>query len=194
LGKDATEDCFKKEAPGSRIIHFATHGYFLEGICADDGREDDLSSDGEWAGENPLLQSGLFLAGANLHGKGADSAGVDDGILTAYEVSALDLSGTETVVLSACETGLGRIQEGEGVYGLRRAFQMAGVRTVISALWPVLDPMTSELFSSLYERSSLNISQALQQVQLNKLGELRAENKIDHPAQWAAFIVLGDWR
>lgn len=194
MGEKATEDCFKKKAPGNEIIHLATHGYFLEGVCTSEPQGGISLQEDKWAGENPLLQSGLFFAGANLHGQGADSAGIDDGILTAYEVSALDLDGTRIVVLSACETGLGRIHEGEGVYGLRRAFQMAGARTVVSALWPVSDRLTSELFSSFYERNGFQISKAMREVQLKKLKELRSTNKIDHPADWAAFVVMGDWR
>jgi len=127
-GGEASEEYFKAEAPGNRVIHLATHGYFLGGACRPDGLDTD------YVGENPLLLSGLFLAGSNRHGVEADSLGVEDGILTAYEVSAMDLEGTELVVLSACETGLGEVSEGEGVYGLRRAFQMAGARTVVSAL------------------------------------------------------------
>ena len=124
----------------------------MEALTRNNRKIYEFDSEYNYTGENPLLLSGLFLAGGNLHGQGADTAGLEDGILTAYEVSAMDFSGVELVVLSACETGLGMIQEGEGVYGLRRAFQMGGARTVISALWPVSDKWTTDLMSGLYNR------------------------------------------
>jgi CHAT domain-containing protein len=111
-----------------------------------------------------------------------------------YEVSAMDLKGTELVVLSACETGLGEVAEGEGVYGLRRAFQMAGARTVVSALWPVSDQATAEMMSSLYARDDESLPDAMRRVQLEKISELRSEGSVDHPFTWGAFIALGDWR
>jgi len=145
-------------------------------------------------GENPLLLSGLFLAGANLHGEGADSLGAEDGILTAEEVTAMNLDGTELVVLSACETGLGEVKSGEGVYGLRRAFQMAGTRTVISALWPVSDEATAEIMSKLYERKDESLPKRIRKLQLETITALRNQNKVNHPFSWGAFIAVGDWR
>jgi CHAT domain-containing protein len=194
LGSDATEDRLKSEAPGKRVIHLATHGYFLEGTCQPQQPERDFESDIGFVGENPLLLSGLFFAGANLHGEGADSLGTEDGILTAYEVSAMDFRGTEMVVLSACETGLGKVEEGEGVYGLRRAFQMAGARTVISALWPVSDEATADMMSQLYERQDESIPETVRRIQLEKINELRQSGQPDHPYLWAGFIAMGDWR
>jgi tetratricopeptide (TPR) repeat protein/CHAT domain-containing protein len=194
LGMEASEEKFKSEAPGKRVIHLATHGYFLEGRCRSELSRTDLGQDISFVGENPLLLSGLFFAGANLHGEGADSLGAEDGILTAYEVSAMDLEGTELVVLSACETGLGRVEEGEGVYGLRRAFQMAGARTVISALWPVSDEATAEMMSQLYERRTESLPETMRRIQLDRINELRSDNQTDHPFTWGAFIALGDWR
>jgi CHAT domain-containing protein len=119
--------------------------------------------------------------------------GLEDGILTAYEVSAMDLTGTEMVVLSACETGLGRVEEGEGVYGLRRAFQMAGARTVISALWPVSDEETAGLMGDLYTRTGESIPETMRRIQLKRIEAIRAGNGPDHPYTWAGFIALGDW-
>ncbi|MFH1220671.1 MAG: CHAT domain-containing tetratricopeptide repeat protein [Candidatus Eisenbacteria bacterium] len=200
FGSDASEERFKKEAHGTRVIHLATHGYFLEGACRPEVPEGSveagsgLGSDAGYVGENPLLLSGLFFAGANLHGEGADSLGCEDGILTAYEVSGMNLEGTELVVLSACETGLGRVEEGEGVYGLRRAFQMAGARTVVSALWPVSDEATAEMMSGFYERRSESIPETIRRIQLEKIRDLRRHGKVDHPFTWAGFIALGDWR
>jgi CHAT domain-containing protein len=182
LGPDATEDRFKAEVPGMRVVHLATHGYFLEGTCQPEQPERMLGSEMGFVGENPLLLSGLFFAGANLHGEGADSLGAEDGILTAYEVSAMDLSGTEMVVLSACETGLGRVEEGEGVYGLRRASQMAGARTVVSALWPVSDEATAEMMSRLYEREDESMPETMRRIQLDKIAELRQGGQRRHSA------------
>ncbi|MCK5126269.1 MAG: CHAT domain-containing protein [candidate division Zixibacteria bacterium] len=194
LGRNATEDRFKVNAPGKRVIHLATHGYFLGGDCELDMAENRYESKIRWTGENPLLHSGLFFAGANHHGEGADSAGVEDGILTAYEVSALDLLGTELVVLSACETGLGRIQSGEGVYGLRRAFQIAGAETVISTLWSVSDQMAAEMSSKLYDRKGVSLPDTIRRIQLEKIDELRRQNKVDHPISWGALVAYGNWR
>ena len=118
----------------------------------------------------------------------------EDGILTAYEVSAMDLAGTDIVVLSACETGLGKVEEGEGVYGLRRAFQMAGARTVISALWPVSDKETAELMGDLYGRVGESIPETMQRIQKSRIAAIRENNGVDHPYTWAAFLALGDWK
>ena len=193
-GADASEEKFKAGAPGNRVIHLATHGYFLESICQPRLPVGGFESKEGYVGENPLLLSGLLLAGANLHGFESEQADAEDGILTAYEVSEMVLEGTELVVLSACETGLGEVKEGEGVYGLRRAFQMAGVRTVISALWPVSDKVTAEMMGKLYDRQDVTLPATLRRIQLEKINELRANNKTDHPFNWGAFIALGDWR
>jgi CHAT domain-containing protein len=104
------------------------------------------------------------------------------------------LDGTELVVLSACETGLGEVKEGEGVYGLRRAFQMAGARTVISALWPVSDKVTAEMMGRLYDRGPETLPERMRKIQLEKIQDLRARGEADHPFTWGAFIALGDWR
>ncbi len=194
FGSDASEEKFKVEASGCRVIHLATHGYFLEGACQPDILRRGLDSDIHFVGENPLLLSGLFFAGANLHGEGADSVGAEDGILPAYEVSAMDLEGTELAVLSACETGLGEVKEGEGVYGPRRAFQMAGARTVISALWPASDKVTADMMCRLYDCKSEPLPMTFRRIQLESIDALRSQGKPDHPFTWGAFIALGDWR
>jgi CHAT domain-containing protein len=194
FGSDASEERFKAEAPGHRVIHLATHGYSLEGDHGADLLARTLDVEMGYLGENPLLLSGLFFAGANRHGKEADRVGAEDGVLTAFEVSAMDLAGTALVVLSACETGLGRVEDGEGVYGLRRAFQMAGVRTVISALWPVSDVVTAEMMGDLYRRGGGTLPQQLRSLQLRRIRALRDRGQTDHPISWGAFIALGDWR
>jgi CHAT domain-containing protein len=138
LRAHATEGAVKRQSAGARVLHIATHGFFLDDGC--DGTAP-LS-------ENPLLRSGLALAAANRR----DTAvtGADDGILTAEEAASLDLSGAEWVVLSGCDTGLGDLHAGEGVLGLRRAFQEAGAAAVIGSLWPVEDAAAAQWMSALY--------------------------------------------
>ncbi len=195
FGPDASEEHFKDQAPGNRVIHLATHGYFIQGKKRGSMLRKRPESAESYAGENPLLLSGLFLAGANLLGKDAEELGAEDGILTAEEVTGMNLDGTELVVLSACETGLGKVREGEGVYGLRRAFQMAGARTVISALWPVSDKATAEKMSQLYGSSGKgSLPEMMREIQLKKIEALRKNKQVDHPFSWGAFIALGDWR
>jgi len=199
LGVDALEDRVKAESGGKRIIHLATHAYYLQGECAD-ARERkvtrSLLGEAEVMGENPLLLSGLFFAGSNLHGKGAAERGMDDGILTAEEICSLDLTGSEWVVLSACETGLGKLKKGEGVFGLRRAFQLAGARTVIMSLWPVGDRPTRNYMLGLYERrlGGTTTVAAMRETTLSQLRKLRRQNRSTHPFTWGAFVAVGDWK
>src|SRR2546423_1745978 len=145
-GGRATESALKKiNAP--RVLHIATHGFFLQDAeTAADGVQIAARGAAANAGiENPLLRSGLALAGANVRG------GVgDDGILTALEASGLNLWGTKLVVLSACDTGLGEVRNGEGVYGLRRAFVLAGAESLLMSLLPVSDYSTPTLMTSYY--------------------------------------------
>lgn len=191
----ATEDRFKKEARGKRVIHLATHGYFLGEGCNPRKRPSSMMGEDKFIGENPLLLSGLLFAGANLHGTEADSAKTDDGILSAYELQGMDLTGTDLVVLSACESGLGVIHRGEGVFGLRRAFQLAGVRTIVSALWRVQDKTTQEMMTELYSlMESKSIPVAMRELQLRQLAKLRDKGIPDHPLLWAPFVQIGDWR
>lgn len=167
----ATETALKQvEAP--RILHIATHGFFLE----------DMGKDFE----NPLLRSGLALAGANTR-----VSGKDDGILTALEASALNLWGTRLVVLSACDTGIGEVQNGEGVYGLRRAFLLAGTETLVMSLWSVSDYATRDLMTAYYLnlRAGMGRGEALRKVQLDML---QTKNR-RHPFFWASFIQSGKW-
>jgi CHAT domain-containing protein/tetratricopeptide (TPR) repeat protein len=184
----ASEDAFKSQCHGKRVVHLATHGYYISSEC-----QADRTATG-FNGENPLLQSGLFFSGANLKGQGASEAKLEDGTLTAEEVSGLNLNGTDLVVLSACETGLGEVRTGEGVFGLRRAFQMAGAKTVISALWPVDDKSTAELMGSLFAASEPNIYDAMRKAAIGAIESRRSAGKSDHPFYWAGFIATGEWK
>jgi CHAT domain-containing protein len=154
-------------------LHVATHGFFLEDLNsgAANGRElKQVSLKSEISAnqriENPLLRSGLALAGAN-----SLKSGDDDGILTAQEATGLDLWGTRLVVLSACDTGVGEVKNGEGVYGLRRALVLAGSETQVMSLWPVSDKGTRDLMIEYYRRllKGEGRSAALRAVQLQML-------------------------
>jgi CHAT domain-containing protein len=193
-GVDASEDRLKAEAPGKRVIHLATHGYFLQDTATSEYSEGEAEQYDGSAMRNPLLKSGLFLAGANQRGQIVDSSDLDDGILTAFEVSAMNLQGTEWVVLSACESGLGEVKAGEGVWGLRRAFQMAGARTVISALWSIPDKQTVSIMEQLYSSNDVDLAHVMWQMARNEIEKIRKRGLPDHPYVWAAFVAVGDWR
>ena len=173
-----------------RVLHVATHGFFLADAPTPAPRADPglILATRSRANrvDSPLLRSGIALAGANLHREDGD------GILTALEVSALDLWGTKLVVLSACETGLGDVTNGEGVYGLRRAIVLAGAESEVMSLWKVNDAATRDLMVAYY--TALNggggRTEALREAQL----AMAATKDRGHPYYWAAFIASGDWR
>lgn len=192
-GAQATESALKG-ASGPRILHIATHGYFLpyqepeatkaEGF--DPFRLTQFRAVEE--SKSPLLRSGLAFAGANR----PEGSGGEDGVLTALEAAGLDLWGTKLVVLSACETGLGDVQLGEGVYGLRRSFMLAGAESAVMSFWKVDDEITRDIMVHYYKRllDGEGRSQALRQVELRILGD----HARSHPYYWASFIHLGDWQ
>ena len=198
------------------MLHLATHGFYLGDECdgplpqntravggltsgaapaspARAGRP--RASDVQTSPENPLLLSGLAFAGANRRSSaGADE---DDGILTAEEVAGLDLTGLDWAVLSACDTGLGVVRVGEGVLGLRRAFQMAGARTVIMSVWSVEDRSTRQWMRALYAgrfERGLDTADAVHQAALSTLHARRSATGSGHPFFWAGFVAAGDWR
>ena len=191
---NATENILKIiQSP--RILHIATHGFFLPNADRvtsptqfGDGILNATTSTASIPVENPLLRSGLALAGFNTR-----SSGTEDGVLTALEASQLNLFGTQLVVLSACDTGLGDISNGEGVYGLRRAFALAGAETQLLSLWQVDDSGTQSLMTRYYENlmTGMGRSEALREVQLEMIA---ADDEYSHPYYWAAFILAGDWR
>ena len=220
MGPAADERSFKELSPGRRVLHLATHGFFLGGDCVE-GLDESRSVGGLVArkkvptakqrlssgkappapkvdvasGETSLLLSGLALAGANH--RAAAKGDEEDGILTAEEVASLNLSGVEWAVLSACDTGLGEIKAGEGVFGLRRAFQIAGAHTVIMSLWPVEDRAAGTWMRALYEGRlvrKLDTANAIREASLTVLHQRRARGQSTHPFYWAGFVASGDWR
>jgi CHAT domain-containing protein/tetratricopeptide (TPR) repeat protein len=196
-GSEASETAFKQRAPGHRVLHLATHGFFLGGRCASALHASDTPQEQSQsiAGENPLLLSGLVLAGAN-HRQAAGPE-EDDGILTAEEIAAMDLEGVEWAVLSGCDTGVGEIQAGEGVFGLRRAFQIAGAHTVIMSLWPVEDTTARQWMTTLYRQRfvrGLSTADSVREASLTVLRQRRAKQQSTHPFYWGSFVAAGDWR
>jgi CHAT domain-containing protein len=166
--------CLKRELavrgdkPGYRYLHLATHGFFEPppNTRTRQRSSDALSVEYRTYDRNPMLLSGLVLAGANR--------APQDGVLSAEEVSDLDLRGVELVVLSACQTGLGKVASGEGVLGLQRAFHEAGARSLAVSLWSVSDAATSvlmeEFYTNLWQKKMPRL-QALRQAQLTVLGD-----------------------
>jgi CHAT domain-containing protein len=200
-GSAASEEALR-QAKRPRLLLLSTHGFFLG-----DARptREDVSRRGLSlvAEDRPSfvlprvrgeagLRSGLALAGANRWQERA-KRGHSDGLLTAYEVEGLDLWGTELVVLSACETGLGEVDVGEGVIGLRRAFQLAGARSVVSSLWKVPDRETEQLvtrFLTLWQQGKPK-AEALRQAQRELIAQMRKTRKDAPPLFWAAFVCHG---
>ena len=179
LKQDANEKNIK-ETKSPDILHIATHGYFIE------FNEEDVKLQ-----KNPLLRSGLALSGSNRFSQGKkETQNGEDGILTAYEAMNLQLEGTKLVVLSACETGLGKVQNGEGVYGLQRAFLAAGAKNIIMSLWKVNDEATQQLMTLFYKNlfEMKEIRPAFQKAQQT----LKADPKFSAPYYWAAFVVVGE--
>ena len=193
-GFDATEEAFKtigSNGPSPRILHIATHGFFFPDPRDTTKHKGGLNENesGFKASQNPLIRSGLLLAGSNYAwatGKPLKKS-MENGILTAYEICHLDLSNTELVVLSACETGLGDIQGNEGVYGLQRAFKIAGVKYLIMSLWQVPDKQTSLLMTTFYRKwleENMTIPDAFHAAQKD-LREMGFD-----PYQWAGFVLV----
>jgi CHAT domain-containing protein len=198
VGRDAKKQSVTSLSSPS-LRHVATHGFFLprqEVVKSwDDDPVESLLQSGTRqfrrlvSGiDNPLLRSGLAFAGANTWlSRGEVSPDAEDGILTAEEVTGLALEGTELVVLSACQTGVGEVKAGEGVFGLRRAFIVAGARTLVMSMWKVPDAETQELMTEFYRRilSGESRMDALRNAQLTQ------KEKCDHPLSWGAFICQG---
>jgi len=185
---NATEQAFikrLKENKSPDIIHVATHGYFLtKNLNAN--TDSKLMADRFASSENPMVRSGLIMAGGNFAWNGGSIPPTKkDGVLTAEEIRNLQLPETQLVVLSACETGRGSIAHGEGVFGLQRAFQSAGANQFIISLWKVPDQQTSELMAAFYLAlmDGKSPSQALRQAQREM------KERYTYPYYWSGFVL-----
>jgi len=197
MEKDALESKLKSVV-SPIILHVATHGFFLtdqETTAHKEGRDLRMLGDmgmQRFSGcgmENPMLRSGLAFAGVNTWlNRGELPPEAEDGILTAEDVSGLDLTNTALAVLSACDTGIGDVKTGEGVFGLRRSFILAGARTLVMSLWKVPDTPTQELMVDFYRRLLKGIPKA----DALRESQLKIRNKYPHPQDWGAFICQGE--
>lgn len=189
-GAQASEDNIKilngENAPG--ILHLATHGYFFDPYEKQEGTilSDETMRERIIGAESPLLRSGLVFSGVNHSWKGGKSiAGLEDGVLTAFEIANMELWNTELVVLSACETGLGDVESTEGVFGLQRAFKAAGVNKLVISLWKIPDAQTAELMQLFYKNFLMDmpLGDALRAAQLTMSQQYG-------PFYWAGFVLV----
>jgi len=184
--QSASESNLKKLSGKSpEILHLATHGFFIP--IQSTSNNSNSAENHYSSATDPLLRNGILLAGANYTWSGkAPLMGAEDGVVTAYEISQLDLTNTKLVVLSACETALGDVQGTEGVFGLQRSFKMAGVEKLILSLWQVPDKETAELMKIFYSNwlGGKSIREAFTAAQT----EMR--NKNYAPYYWAAFVLI----
>ena len=202
-GVEASEAVIRREAPGRRVVHLATHGFFLDGECVTERKRGargisttipagDFRKPPPASSRLSRFLSGLALSGANAK----EAGGADDGIFTAEEIASLNLKDVEWVVLSACDTGLGRPQAGEGILGMRRAFQIAGAETVIMSLWAVEDAATRSWMLEFYRgrlKEHLGTAEAVRKASIRVLRERRAQARSTLPFYWAGFVASGHW-
>ncbi|MBL7909919.1 MAG: CHAT domain-containing protein [Bacteroidia bacterium] len=190
LTEEKANEADIKKIKGPDVLHFATHGFFLEDFPEESMAE--LSKTEQAYYKNPMMRSGIFFSGAN-NTYSLNTSNIkqlkefEDGILTAYEAMGLDLDKTELVVLSACQTGLGKVKNGEGVFGLQRAFKLAGSKSIIMSLWPVSDDATTELMIALYSKWTTggDLYSAFKDAQLE------VKKKYPQPYYWGAFVLSG---
>ena len=184
MQNDATEQQVK-DMDNPRVFHIATHGFFQPDA---DLSSEDIALNDNLAAQNPLLKTGLLMAGAgDILNETVSNFNKDDGILTAYEAMNLNLDKTDLVVLSACETGLGEIQAGEGVFGLQRAFLVAGARTIIMSLFKVSDEATQKLMVNFYSKWLTTGDKRQSFIEAKQ--EIREE--FGNTIYWGPFIMIG---
>jgi CHAT domain-containing protein/Tfp pilus assembly protein PilF len=217
IGKDKAELFTDKKAMeevllnwgAPKILHLATHGFFLKnepidfkintaidrGFSPQGDNDQIISPSPAYMNiENPLLRSGIVLAGANKISITVEDT-ISDGIVTSEEILGMNLRGTEMVVLSACDTGLGEVRNGEGVFGLRRAFTQAGAKSLVMSMWKVPDKETKELMVTFYSniyKKGMNRSQALRQATLKQMKITKDRYGNSNPYYWGAFIFMGE--
>ena len=172
--KNATEENIK-QVKSPKILHLSTHGFFI------DSKEKNEKI-------NPMLRSGLLLTGVSDYTRAEIKPDTEDGVLTALEAANLDLDETDLVVLSACETGLGDVKAGEGVYGLQRAFKVAGAKTIVMSMWKVDDAVTQKLMTTFYQKFAEydNARKAFKEAQ----SEIKKQ--YPEPYFWGAFVMTGE--
>jgi len=197
-GAAASAAAFKANASRKTVLHLATHAFADASRCTTrnaGARGVTLNADTRQTASNALHFAGLAFSGANRAGDVGNAN--DDGIVTAEEIGTLDLHQTAWAVLSACNTGVGRVLAGEGVLGLRYAFRAAGVRTVIMSLWDADDDATREWMHELYVarlQRNASTTDAVRAASINTLRRRRAAGLSTHPYYWAPFVAVGDWR
>ena len=185
MQNDATEINLKSTTKIS-ILHIATHGYFLKDV---EKASWPIGVHADNAKENVLLRSGLMLSGASeADRESASLENKSNGVITSYEAMNLDLQGTNLVVLSACETGLGEVKAGEGVYGLQRAFLVAGADAIVMSLWKVDDVATQQLMNNFYT----NWTKTGDKQKAFKQAQLQLMTKYKEPFYWGAFVMMED--
>lgn len=194
LDNEAQETAFKNlQSP--HVVVVSTHGFSLAARSSQSNSGETRSASASGfdlqSSQNPLLQCGLMLTGANRNL--AVDALKDDGVLTGMEIASTNLQGTQLAVLSACETGLGRLDATSGVVGLRRAFRIAGARSVLASLWSVPDLDTAVLMQDFFENLSMSRDTvaALQAAQQKRIKFYRSRFGVAHPWRWAAFTLTG---
>ena len=203
LGADARE-AELKTVVSPRVLHLATHGFFLSDQEFKETNSSSISSvftrpglhkgisQNDW--ENPMVRCGIALAGAN-HALRITNAISEDGLLTGLEASLLNLQGTDIVILSACNSGKGEVRIGEGVMSLCRAFRIAGAQSVLASHWPVSDMATSRLMTEFMHRWRMGEPRikAWREAQLTLLRSKDAKEDLSNPYFWSAFTLTGQW-
>lgn len=190
LAEEKANEAEVKKIKNPSVLHIATHGFFLEDFSEETLAQ--FSKIEQAYYKNPMMRSGIFFSGAN-NTYSLNTANInqlkdfEDGMLTAFEAMNLSLDKTELVILSACETGLGKVKNGEGVFGLQRAFKLAGAKSIIMSLWPVSDDATMELMVNLY-----NSWMATGDLYTSfKVAQMAVKTKYPEPYFWGAFVLNG---